>query len=267
MTAYQYAVLQYMPDAARQETVNVGVVVTIPDSATAEVRTLKKADAPRLKWLGVKDDIGFLHDLAEDLAHPRLPAGGKTAADALALAASEWGGTIRVSQLHAALHDDPADLCDELYDRYVANPRTKRAPAYRDRRAVRRTVTTALERRIPREAIRARASVPGRHEPHKFDLGLGNGRLLHAIATMSFDAPAGDAFQTEVDAWAWAITDVRTADATLPISVVTIGANSRLDRAATMYEALGARLIREPHIEEWARGVASELEPVLKLSH
>jgi hypothetical protein len=80
---------------------------------------------------------------------------------------------------------------------------------------------------------------------------------------MSFDAPTqADALQTEIDVCAWAITDVRTADVTLPISVVTIGSGSRLDRAA-MYEALGARLIREPHIEEWARGVASEVGPLL----
>jgi hypothetical protein len=264
VTAYQFAVLQYMPDAARQETVNVGVVVAIPGTSDAEVRMLKKADAARLKWLGVKDDMGFLHDVAEDLAHPRRPPGGTTAADALVLARSEWGGTIRVSELHAALHDDPADLCDELYNRYVANPRTRRPPAYRDRSAVRRTVSTALRKNFPKEAIQPGAKVPGRYEPHRFDLGLANGRLLHAIATMSFEAPAGEAFQTEIDAWAWAITDVRTVDVTLPISVVTFGSGSRLDQAAVMYEALGARLIREAHIEDWSRGVASELGPVFK---
>lgn len=262
MTAYQYAVLRYVPDPARQESVNVGVVVAVPDSDSAEVRTLRKADASRLKWLGVKDDIAFLQDLADDLAHPPLPPGA-TLADVLASAHTDWGGTIRVSELHAALHDDAADLCEELYDRYVANPRTRRAPAYRDRRAVRRTVTTALQAKLPKEAIRHRPRVPGRHEEHKFDLGLGNGRLLHAIATMSFEAPAGEAFQTEIDACAWAITDVHTADVALPISVVTIGAGSRLEQAAAMYEALGARLIREPNIEYWARGVASELGSLL----
>lgn len=259
MTAYQYAVIKYVPDAARQETVNVGVVVAIPDSPSAEVRVLKRADATRLKWLGIKDDTGFLQDIADDLAHPSI-----VAADALARARLEWGGTIQVSELHAALHDDPADLCDELYNRYVANPRTKQTPTYRDRRAVRRTVTTSLRAKLPREAIRPNAAVPGKHAPHKFDLGLGNGHLLHAIATMSFDAQASsDAFQTEIDAWAWAITDVRDSDAALPISVVTIGSGSRLNRTATMYEALGARLIREAHIEEWARGVASEIGPLV----
>jgi hypothetical protein len=258
MTAYQFAVLRYVPDAERQESVNVGVVVAAPDSSDAEIRILKAADAARLKWLGIRDDIAFLHDIADDLTHP-----DRRAADALMHAHLEWGGTVQVSELHAALHDDPGDLCEELYNRYVANPRTRQAAAYRDKRAVRRTVTASLRAKLPPEAIRRNAVVTGRHEPHKFDLGVGSGRLLHAVAAMSFEAPAGDAFQNEIDAWAWAISDVRSTDHTLPISIVTIGGSNALQRTATMYEALGARLIREAHIEEWARGVASEVMPHL----
>lgn len=91
MTAYQYAVLQYVPDPERQESVNVGVVVAVPGSAAAEVCVLKRSDATRLKWLGVKDDIKFLHDVADDLSRPRVPEGG-TAADALRSAHTDWGG-------------------------------------------------------------------------------------------------------------------------------------------------------------------------------
>jgi hypothetical protein len=55
---------------------------------------------------------------------------------------------------------------------------------------------------------------------------------------MSFGAPPGDAFRNEIDAWAFAITDVRNIDSALPISVVAFGTGVRLDRAAAMYEAL-----------------------------
>ncbi len=264
MTAFQYAVLQYMPDPARQECLNVGIVVAIPGSAAAEVRILKKPDIARLKWLGAQDDIKFLDDLADDLSHPFVHPGG-TAAEVLARAHAEWGGTVRVSELRAALHDDVQDLCDELYHRYVANPRTRRKASYRDRAAARRTVAAALREGLPREAVQTRVTVPGRYEPHKFDLGLGNGTLLHAIATFSFEAP-DDALQTEVDACAWAIHDVRSTTSKLPVTVVTIGTGRRLDAAEQMYQEVGARLIREPHIKEWARGVTSELEPLLRHS-
>lgn len=262
MTAFQYAVLQYMPDPARQECVNVGVVVDIPGSDSAEVRMLKRADAARLKWLGVKDEIKFLDDLAEDLSHPRVPQGGSVA-DALDRAHTDWGGTIRVTALRAALHEEAHDLCEELYARYVANPRARRHPTYRDRRTARRKVTAALRGRLPREAVQPRVSVPGRFEEHKFDLGLRNESLLHAISAFSFESPDREAQQTEVDACAWAISDIRQVSAHLPITIVTIGSGMRVDRAEQMYQGLGARLIREPNIEEWARGLASELEPLL----
>src|ERR1700683_2254809 len=177
MTAFQYAVLQYVPDPARQECLNVGIVVAIPGSASAEVRILRKADAARLKWLGAKDDIKFLDDLADDLAHPGAPPGG-TAADVLARAHAEWGGTVRVSELRAALHDDVQGLCKELYQRYVAHPRPRKQAAYRDRAAARRTVSAALRLGLPKEAVQKRVPVQGRYELHKFDLGVKNGTLL-----------------------------------------------------------------------------------------
>jgi hypothetical protein len=259
MTAYQFAVLQYMPDAIRQETINVGVAVAIPGAACAEVRVLKQPDAARLKWLGVKDDIEFLRQIAGDLREPAVPTGG-TAADALVLAHTDWGGTIRVSELRAALHDDARELCDELYQRYVANPRTRRRSEYRDRGTARRQVRKALRERLPKESVQPAVQVNGRFEEHKFDLGVGNGQLLHAIATFSFDLQDSAALQTEVDACAWAISDVRTVTH-LPITVVTIGGTTQqLDRTQAMYETLGARLIREANIDRWARGMASELE-------
>jgi hypothetical protein len=77
-----------------------------------------------------------------------------------------------VTELRAALHDNPRKLCEELYNRYIANPRTRRRAAYRDRGIARRTVTKALRARLPREAVEPHVKVPGRYEEHKFDLGL-----------------------------------------------------------------------------------------------
>jgi len=263
MTAYQFAVLRFMPDALRQETLNVGVIVVAPEPQSAVFRVLPKADA-RLKSLGFDNNIDFLQDVARGLAHPTSQP-GRTVTDALSIAHTEWGGTVRVSELRAVLHDDANQLCDELFDRYVANPRTRRKPAYRDRRVARQRVTKALRARLTPEVVQAAPHVSGRFEQHKFDLGLRNGRLLHAVAAFSFELPSLNDLQTEVDACAWAISDVRALDPQLPITVVTIGDSHRqlLDRAQTMYESIGARLILESNIEEWARGIASELQPKL----
>lgn len=120
--------------------------------------------------------------------------------------------------------------------------------------------------RLPKERVQRKPRIKGRFEAHRFDFGLGNGRILHLVSTFSFEVPNRDkdTLQTEVDACAWAINDVRAVEVGIsitPITVVTIGESQRslLDDAESMYESLGARLVREPYIDDWARAVASEI--------
>lgn len=84
-------------------------------------------------------------------------------------------------------------------------------------------------------------------------------RVTELRAAFSLAPDKDTLLQTEVDACAWTITDVREVSPQLPITVVTIGTSARADRAERMCQGAGARLIREPCIDEWALGVASEL--------
>jgi len=259
VTAYRFAILRYVPDPVRQEAINVGVVVMSGEPSRIAVRMLQRTDASRLKWLGMGGDMDFLQDLAAELGDAR-----SWSPEVLERAHREWGGTVRVSEVRAALHDDADRLCDELYSRYVAKPRRKRASTYRDRRDARRMVQQALLARLPKGAVRAKPTKQGRFEEHRFDYGLGNGQILYLVSTFSFEVPDKDALQTEVDACAWAINDIRTAEvgiAVTPITVVTLGETQRslLDRTESMYESLGARLVRESYIDDWARAVSSEI--------
>jgi hypothetical protein len=263
--AYQFALLLYMPDAIRQEQLNVGVAVALPDSPHAIVRTMRKSEAARLKWLGFKDDLSFLSDVREDLSEVR----GRTSVDALRAAHQSWGGTIRVSDLRGALHSDPKMLCDELYVRYVANPRTKAEPGYRDRGVAKRRVSMILKRNLRSDAVRPKVAVPGLYDTHRFDYGLQNGQVLGAITVLSFDAAdRRKELQTEIDACAWAISDVRQSEerGDLDITVVTIGPESEpLARAEKIYNHLRVPLIRESEIDSWAGKVADKyptLRPV-----
>jgi hypothetical protein len=268
MTAYRFAVLRYVPDPVRQETLNVGVVVASSEPWRIAVRVLHRREAARLKWLGLDDDIEFLQDLAEEIgASPQLGREPIWNAEMLERAHQEWGGTVRVSEVRAALHDNAERLCEELYARYVANPRTRRPHAYRDRREARRRVSRALLARLSRETVKEKPTAKGRFEDHRFDYGLGNGQILHLVSTFSFEVPDRDkdTLQIEVDACAWAVSDLRAEQVRIPITVVTIGETQRrlLDRAEEMYESLGARLVREPQIDDWARGVSSEIDDAL----
>lgn len=126
MTAYRFVILRYVPDPVRLEMINVGVVVISEEPWHLAVRVLPRSDAGRLKWLGMDDDIDFLQDLAKEMrSSPTLGSESAWGVEMLERAHREWGGTIRASEMRAALHDDADRLCRELYARYVADPRAR----------------------------------------------------------------------------------------------------------------------------------------------
>jgi hypothetical protein len=264
MTGYRYAIMRFVPDASRQEFMNVGVVVT-SDNADPIVRVLPAAEShSRAKCLGYAGDLKFLQAIERN-----VHSWGSAAQANLSEASHEWGGTIRFSDLHGALHDDPADLCNELFDRYVALPTSsRRSSSERDRHFARRVVRDSLRARLPGESVKATPLVPGKVEQHRFDVGIQNGQLLHAVAALSFDIKTERLLAAEVDACAWAIADVRDADGTLPISVITVGNSQRklLARAESVYDQLGAKVVSEAQIHDWAVGLGAEVGPKLRQS-
>lgn len=261
MKGYRYAVMRFMPDAERQETVNVGIVVA-PEGARPIVKVIGQGDGRRLSALGYHGSTAFLGELQKDILR-----WGWGASSSLERAQKEWGGTVRFSELRGALHTDPGALCDELYARYVGGPNaTPFAGVRRDRNMAKRVARDGLRRRLPPEVVSTNQAVPGKVESHRFDLGIRNGHLLHVVAALSFDIQTTRLLTAEVDACAWAISDVREVDRTIPISVVTIGGTQRklLDRTRSICNSLGAKMVPEAGVPAWAKDVERELGPALK---
>lgn len=255
MTGFRYAVLRYMPDATRQEFVNVGIVVT-PEDAPPVVKMMTSSQSNRIKCLGHSGDMTFLLAVQRD-----LKGWGPAAYDTLAEASREWGGTVRVSEVHGALHESPNRLCDELYDRYVGSSVKAPRDSVRDRNTAKRLVRESLRAVLPKESVKPNPRLDGSVEQHRFDVGVINGSLLHVISALSFDIKTDRLLAAEVDACAWAIADVRTVAPSLPISVVTLGDSQQklLSRAESVYQSLGAQVVPEEQMGPWARGIEAEL--------
>lgn len=260
-TTYRYAVVRLVPDEIRQEFVNVGVVIA-PMHGHAYTQFAPKSEARRLTSLGYEGDFETLRSVERDIR-----AWGDHAALYLEEASQSWAGTLRFSELGAARHETPKALLEELYARYVHRGELvdPLAEAPRDRRYARRLVQDALRAVLPPEAIQKRPLVPGNVESHKFDAGVKNGKLLHAVTTLSFDIKTERVLAGEVDAGAWSISDVREKNPDLPISVVTVGRAQRklLNRAHEVYSKLGATIVNEDQLDNWAGGVRDNVEPHL----
>lgn len=259
MTTYRYAVVRLVPDELRQEFVNVGVVVA-PLSGPAVTQFARSSESRRLKALGYEGDFEMLHSVERDIL-----AWGDEASEYLSEASLSWGGALRFSEVSAARHETPTALLRELYSRYVERSSDGSSAPTRDRRYARRVVRGALRAVLPAEAVTNSPVIPGSVETHKFDAGVKNGKLLHAVTTMSFDIKTERVLAGEVDAGAWSIADVRAQNPKLPISVVTIGQSQRklLHRARDIYSQLGAAVIAEKDVKDWAEDVRKEVHPHL----
>jgi hypothetical protein len=270
MATFRYSIVRYVPDPVRGERVNVGVVVADRDHTYFGSRFLTRTNLGRLKGLGFADDFRFIGELASEIAEsstgrlPLDPLAGRWTLESVEKASVEWANSVQFSELRTATHANPETLVDTLFGRYVAAPKSRRQRA-RDKHWVRRKVTSGLRDAVsaaeldPDKIIHQVERVSGQFDEHTFDYVLANGKAQHLIETMSFETTNRRALRTEVDALAWTIDDVRGVDTEVPITVATIGKGKILDDAASLYERLDAKVVREDALDPWVAEVSQEL--------
>jgi hypothetical protein len=172
--------------------------------------------------------------------------------ETLRRAAEEWGGILQFSSLLGGRAPSLDGLLDELFSRYVhLQPRVTNAEPGRTRlrsiagRTLRSAFSTEFPRRNPAKYVRRDAVVLGQLEEHRFDYVLGNGSPLHLVQTFSFDVASRLLLKTELDAAAWAITDVKKRSKT-PVPVIAGGSRQQelLGVAEEVFPALGGARAR-----------------------
>jgi hypothetical protein len=269
MPTFRYSLIQYVPSPARDERINVGVIVVGSDPGFFGARLLAASQRGRLRRLGFARSFSFLDRLGRELAESAVAEGELPLATdrpwnaaALEAAHAEWANTIQVTATRAAIHERPKVLLDSLFAELVVDPAEPRHRA-RDHRWIRKKALSRLRAALPAEPgfnfddhVRKNIQVDGQLERHKFDIQLHNGqplRLIHGLALEGVTAR-----DREIEALAWTIDDVQKGVAT-PISILSVGDGSDLDRAQHIYEGLGAQVVREPDLDGWLDATANGL--------
>lgn len=125
--SYDYAVVRVVPDVARGEYLNAGVILFARTHGALLARVW--LDEARLAVLAPTADVDAIR--AHLASIQRICAGGPDAGPHGALSVSErfhWlvsprSTVIQVSPVHTGLCDDPAVEADRLFERLVASPR------------------------------------------------------------------------------------------------------------------------------------------------
>jgi hypothetical protein len=183
----EFFLLRYVPDAVKDEFVNIGVVMTEPaanGSGFADVRFTR--DWRRVRCLDPEADIEMLEALEREIRSQL----GNVHERAVLLRKMEdsFSNLIQVSSTKGCLTEEPAKEIDVLAKLYFEGPKPASRGAFSSRQRILRNMRDAFEQSgvwtlLMKDIPVAPYTKPG--DPLKFDFGYRVGetiKLFHAVS-------------------------------------------------------------------------------------
>ena len=182
----EFFLLRYVPDAVKDEFVNIGVVLVEPGANGAGFAEVKfTRDWQRVKCLEPAADLEMLTKLEDDL-RTRLKEGGR---DFLRTVEESFSNLLQLSPGKACLTQSPSQELGRLAEKYLERPRHPPAKgAAVGRQLIVQRMREAFEEAGVWKLMRKRIAVaqythPG--DPLKIDCGYrpnGELKLFHAVS-------------------------------------------------------------------------------------
>lgn len=257
-----YAIIQYCPDPAVEERLNIGVIAWDASGAHAVfVETWERA-----RSFGGRD-VGFLREFAQSMQN-RLSQDmalfvDELTDDVVEQLIGDLAHSVQLTPARGASEDAPR-LISSLAARFLYSP-PPRAKKARDRRTAAsrayRAIRSAISAHAPKatsQLVHFHRSLEGKLGEHQFDVVLADGKPLAAVNALSFEIRSKGLLQREVDATAWALDDVRRLDEDMPLAVfilppTNIPAERVFSSASKVFKGLGAKVMDDERaIGRWA---------------
>ena len=268
--ASRYSVIQYVPDPIADERINIGLVIF--DDEQVKAVFLKQWDRVRCFAM---EDIQFLRLLEEQMQHaaseglvfPGDRENGQPRHERLLRVATSWMNSIQFTEPSGSLASVD-QLLERLPFQLLKVPLIKPKRQLRDRQEAAKLTRSSI-RKVLIEIFKIEHSsknllspsnyLVGQQQQHFFDATLINGSPYLAAHGISYEVNSPE---STTDAVAWMITDVRAAQLTIPIGILmlppqptTFEANrlyKLYEQKKAIYERMGAVVLGETEIQEWA---------------
>ncbi len=273
--ASQYSVIQYVPNPIADERINIGVLAF--NDQVVRVHFLQ--NWKRVKQFG-NEDVSFLREFA-DRMEESAARGGFFLEDGykdipkhqqIIKVARGWMNSIQFTEPCGSLLDVDRLLEDtaETYLLEIENieDNLPKKIFSRDRKVAskiaNKTVKQVLKELKGEQAQEYfKTSLAGKHEGHKLDAVVANGKPYLAVHGLSFEVHSP---KSVLDALSWAIVDVKNSYQGLPFGVLLLPPKRELreltkayETAIEKYEDLGAILLKENDLEDWTNQTLAQL--------
>ncbi len=270
-----FSIVRYVPDPIREEQINVGIVVVSGDGSFAQARFLKYWD--RVQRFG-DENVQFLKDFVKSV-EKRLPEQATLfldtmlSPDQLNKFAIDWQNSIQFSEPKVSTL--PADIIlDKEFRRFVYMPKREYLPP--EKKQTIQSAQAALGRQlderfkdpeITKMLLKKNESIDGELDTHKFEIAIKNGYPYAAATAISFKVKDALYLHKEVDATAWAISDVRKRLSDLPLAVLITSPGSgssnatraQLRKATSIFRSFDVDMVKSSDISDWAFDIVKQL--------
>jgi hypothetical protein len=179
----EFQLLRYVPDAARNEFVHIGVILREQGSAHAEVRFTR--DWRRVRCLDSDADTALLEGMESEL---RLRLNGEPAGELKRILEESLSLNVQMSEPKAYLAESLPAGVEDLMKRYVDPPARERMPRWSGRAAIHARMRSEFEHAGVWDLLRKRiaaADYTRAGDPLRIDMGYrpnGVVRMFHAVS-------------------------------------------------------------------------------------
>lgn len=285
MAAY-FTVVQCVPDPIADERINVGVIVF----GDGQIRSRFLQNWDRVARF-VQGDIDYLREFADWVEQaavqsatgpmtvplPGFPVPPTLDDVGIRQMAEEWSNSIQLTPPQPSL-ERPDMLLLKMTETFLREP-IGRVPTFRDRQYAARlavgTVRGAVENRVgptrARDIVRAEYQIGGRVVPNfRVDLAITNSRIHIASQALSFETHNMSDLNRQMRDAVYTLRDVGEFLQDVELNLVALppkrdhrnylAAANRFRELPAMCQRIGARLVPEEQVPEWAEQVARFVE-------
>jgi hypothetical protein len=202
--SYLYSTVRFVPDAARGEAVNLGVIVGDDETGDWDLRLV--SGYRRAKAIDTEGRIGsalaFITTLEQRLEETTLSH------DALVAMSGEMNNIVQLSAPAPVAADSAAAALELLFDELIVEP-DARSVTQTKWRAVKSTLAAYREHEVPDSAITRRAPVRAGSYETVFDFAVHNGSAVQLVQCWSFQLAGQADLAEQVRSWAWGVRAIQ----------------------------------------------------------
>lgn len=280
-----YSIVQYVPDPVADERVNAGVIVF----GDGRVRSRFLRNWDRVSRFALYEDLSDIREFANwvqesalserrevTVTLPGVSPVRKLDDETIRGIADNWSHTIQLTAPQPSL-EDAESLLTRLTQSHLREP-AGRPRAFRDRQsaarlavhAVRSAISDRVGTTVANAVVRSGYELSGKVIQHlRVDLAVANGRIWLAGHALSFETHDISELDRQIRDAVLTLGDINDRRSDIHLGIVALPprldqknyhrASDRFRELPVMCQQIGATLVPEEAVDDWADTVAMEL--------